>query len=196
MFSTGHEVKLNASTLAGRYYGPAHTDSDISVRFVEADILNASDTFWKGIYPFIDYSTGGQIDGTIAATEANIAYTTDQTIIIPGHGSPVGTCAQRRELRDMLADIRTNVALLKKRGLSLDPIRPQVANIDTPLHEHCLFELGAHLGELWHFGELATWFCAHRRSAFLLTAPHFVCPVAWDRPSPQSPPCKDAEITI
>jgi glyoxylase-like metal-dependent hydrolase (beta-lactamase superfamily II) len=122
VFSTEHEVKLNASTLALRYYGPAHTDSDISVRFVEADILHAGDTFWNGIYPFIDYSTGGHIDGTIAAAEANLASTTDQTIIIPGHGAPVGDRAQLRDFRDMLVDIRTNVAVLKKRGLSLDAI--------------------------------------------------------------------------
>ncbi len=123
-------IKLNGSTLALKYYGPAHTDSDISVRFVEADILHAGDTFWNGIYPFIDYSTGGHIDGTIAAAEANLASTTDQTIIIPGHGTPVGTRMQLREFRDMLVDIRTNVALLKKRRLPLDAIivaRPTAA---------------------------------------------------------------------
>jgi len=35
---------------------------------------------------FIDYSTGGSIDGMIAASDANLAATTDKTIIIPGHG--------------------------------------------------------------------------------------------------------------
>jgi len=40
-----------------------------------------------------------------------------------------------------------------------------------PLHEHCLFKQGIHLGELWYFTELAAWLGAHQRSAFLLTAP-------------------------
>ena len=40
-----------------------------------------------------------------------------------------------------------------------------------PIHEHCLFKLGVHLGELWHFGELARWLRPRGRSAFLLTAP-------------------------
>ena len=131
VFSSEHQVKLNGSTLALTYYGPAHTDSDIAVRFVEADILHAGDTFWNGIYPFIDYSTGGHIDGTIAAAEVNLASTTDRTIIIPGHGAPVGTRAQLREFRDMLVDIRANVAVLKKRGLSLEAIiaaRPTAAH--------------------------------------------------------------------
>ncbi len=122
VFSTEHALKLNGATLALKYYGPAHTDSDISVRFVEADILHAGDTFWNGIYPFIDYSTGGHIDGTISAAEANLAATTDQTIIIPGHGAPVGTRAQLLDFRDMLVDVRANVAALKKRGMSLEAI--------------------------------------------------------------------------
>jgi hypothetical protein len=40
-----------------------------------------------------------------------------------------------------------------------------------PLHEHCLFKLGVHLGELWLLRDLAAWLRANDRSAFLLTAP-------------------------
>lgn len=40
-----------------------------------------------------------------------------------------------------------------------------------PLHEHCLFKLGVHLGELWWFGELQAWLRDNGRNAFLLTAP-------------------------
>lgn len=64
-----------------KYYGQAHTDGDISIRFGEADILHVADTFWIGIYPFIDYSTGGSIDGMIGASGANLAATTEKTII-------------------------------------------------------------------------------------------------------------------
>jgi kynurenine formamidase len=40
-----------------------------------------------------------------------------------------------------------------------------------PLHEHCLFKLCVHLGELWLLAVLAEWLDAHGRSRFLLTAP-------------------------
>jgi len=43
--------------------------------------------FWNRDYPFIDYATGGGIDGHIPAAEANIARVTGKTIVIPGHGS-------------------------------------------------------------------------------------------------------------
>ena len=120
LFATERTLKLNDATLALNYYGPAHTDSDISVRFVEADVLHAADTYWNGVYPFIDYSTGGSIDGLIRAAEANLATTTDSTIVIPGHGPPVSDRAGLQAFRDMLVAVRENVAQLKAQGRSLD----------------------------------------------------------------------------
>ena len=85
-------------------------------RLAEADILHVGDTYWNGIYPFIDYSTGGSIDGMIAASDANLAATTDSTIIIPGHGQAVSNKSELKDFRDMLVDIRDKVAALKKAG--------------------------------------------------------------------------------
>jgi hypothetical protein len=56
----------------------------------------------------------------ITASEANLAATTDKTIIIPGHGQPVSNKSELQEFRDMLVTIRDNVATLKKQGRSLD----------------------------------------------------------------------------
>jgi kynurenine formamidase len=52
-----------------------------------------------------------------------------------------------------------------------------------PLHEHCLFKNGIHLGELWYLTELAKWLRAHRRSRFLLTAPPLRLPGAVGSPA-------------
>ena len=118
VFDDEHHVHHNDTRIALKYYGPAHTDSDISVLFEEADIIHVGDTWWNGFYPFIDYSTGGSIDGMIRATERNLTIITDKTIIIPGHG-PVGNKAGLTEYHDMLVAIRNNVAELKKQGKSL-----------------------------------------------------------------------------
>ena len=120
VFAGEHRLKLNGLSIGLKYYGPAHTDSDISVTFAEANIVHVGDTYWNGIYPFIDYSTGGSIDGMIAASDANLAATTNDTIIIPGHGRPVSNKAELKEFRDMLVAIRENVAKLKKQGRSRD----------------------------------------------------------------------------
>ena len=52
-----------------------------------------------------------------------------------------------------------------------------------PLHEHCLFKNGIHLGELWYLTELATWLRSNGRSRFLLTAPPLRLPGAVGSPA-------------
>jgi glyoxylase-like metal-dependent hydrolase (beta-lactamase superfamily II) len=120
VFADAHKLELNGASIVLKYYGPAHTDSDISVTFTEANVVHVGDTFWNGIYPFIDYSTGGSIDGMIAASDANLAATNDDTIIIPGHGKPVSNRVELQAFRDMLVAIRDNVAKLKKQGRTRD----------------------------------------------------------------------------
>jgi len=107
--------------LALKYYSPAHTDSDISVHFTDADIIDVADTLWNGHFPFIDYSTGGSIDGMIRAAEANVAKVTDKSIVIPGHG-PIGNKSHLIEFRDMLVSVRDKVSTLKREGKSRDEV--------------------------------------------------------------------------
>ncbi|HEY0887512.1 MAG TPA: cyclase family protein [Ramlibacter sp.] len=52
-----------------------------------------------------------------------------------------------------------------------------------PLHEHCLFKNGIHLGELWHLTELARWLRERGRHRFLLTAPPLRLPGAVGSPA-------------
>ena len=111
-------VHLNGTAIELKHYLPAHTDCNISVNFTDADVIHVGDTWWNYYYPFIDYVTGGSIDGTVRAAETNISNTTDSMIIIPGHG-PIGNRSQLIEFRDMLVAIRGAVSKLKKHGNSL-----------------------------------------------------------------------------
>jgi glyoxylase-like metal-dependent hydrolase (beta-lactamase superfamily II) len=122
VFAEQHLVRHAGATLELTHYGPAHTDSDIAVRFREADILHTGDTYWNGVYPMIDYATGGHIDGMIRAAEANLAAAGEDTIVIPGHGAPVSNRAGLRAYRDMLVAIRALVAQAKRGGASLDAV--------------------------------------------------------------------------
>jgi glyoxylase-like metal-dependent hydrolase (beta-lactamase superfamily II) len=114
-FGEKDHTKLNGVTLSMTHYEPAHTDTDISVSFVEADVLHTGDTWFNGIYPFIDYSTGGSIGGMIKAADRNLAASGADTILIPGHG-PIGNRKQLQEYRDVLVVARDKVAALKQQG--------------------------------------------------------------------------------
>jgi glyoxylase-like metal-dependent hydrolase (beta-lactamase superfamily II) len=122
VFQDEHTVHANNSTLALKHYAPAHTDSDISVHFTEADVLHTGDTFWNRNYPFIDYSTGGSIDGQIRAAEANLAKVSATTIVIPGHGAVTTGKADLTLFRDVLVESRDKVAKLKKQGRTLQDV--------------------------------------------------------------------------
>lgn len=122
VFDAEYTVRHGGLTLDLKHYGPAHTDSDISVSFRELDVLHCGDTFWNGAYPMIDYSNGGNIDGMIRAAEANLARASEQTIVIPGHGKPVSNRAELQEYRDMLVGARARVSQAKRDGASLDAI--------------------------------------------------------------------------
>ncbi|MBT3660145.1 MAG: cyclase family protein [Rhodospirillaceae bacterium] len=52
-----------------------------------------------------------------------------------------------------------------------------------PIHRHCLFRLGVHLGEIWHLAELATALQERGRSRCLLTAPPLRMPGAVGSPA-------------
>ena len=119
VFDKEKRLYLNSTTVALSYYGPSHTDGDVSAYFVEAEVLHCGDTWWNGHYPFIDYSTGGNIKGMIKAAEANLARVTEKTIVIPGHGK-IGGKPEMTEYRDMLVTIHDRVAALKKEGKSLE----------------------------------------------------------------------------
>jgi kynurenine formamidase len=51
-----------------------------------------------------------------------------------------------------------------------------------PIHRHCLFRLGVHLGELWYLSELTSALNSRDRSRFLLTAPPLRMPGAVGSP--------------
>jgi kynurenine formamidase len=53
----------------------------------------------------------------------------------------------------------------------------------APLHEHCLFKLGIHLGELWDLTPLAGWLRQNKRFRFFLTAPPLRLPGATGSPT-------------
>ncbi len=114
-------MRFAGETVRIRHYRPSHTDGDLSVYFEKADVLSTGDTFWNGVYPFIDYVTGGSIDGAISAANANLALAKPTTLVVPGHG-PLGDRDQLVAFRDMLVAIRGKVADLKAKGLTADQV--------------------------------------------------------------------------
>ena len=113
---------VNGDDMDAFHVPPAHTDGDAMVYFRKANVLHMGDTFFNGMYPFVDVSTGGSIAGMIAACERGLAMGDASTKIIPGHG-PSGNKSDLKAFRDMLAASRDAVAPLVKAGKTLDEVK-------------------------------------------------------------------------
>jgi cyclase len=121
-FTEGVTFYLNGDTVDVLHVRAAHTDGDALIHFRKANVLHAGDTFFNGFYPFIDASTGGSLDGMIAAADRALGLANDRTRIIPGHG-PIAGRAELRAFRDMLATVRVRLARAKIQGLSAEQVR-------------------------------------------------------------------------
>lgn len=113
----GTKLHLGGQTVEIIHVPPAHTDGDLIVRFVEADVIQTGDTFFHGFYPDIDQPHGGTIDGMIAFYDTLYKMCGPYTKIIPGHG-PVANRENVREYQAMLREVRNRVAKAVAAGMS------------------------------------------------------------------------------
>ncbi|MCV6905363.1 MAG: cyclase family protein [Achromobacter xylosoxidans] len=79
--------------------------------------------------------------------------------------------------------IADNPAVELVRPIGLGDAATPLRRPRLPLHEHCLFKNGIHLGELWWLTPLARWLRANGRHRFLLTAPPLRLPGAVGSPA-------------
>ncbi len=112
-FSDRRSVTMNGELVAVTHVAAAHTDSDVFVHYTRANVLHMGDVFHNGGYPFIDGSTGGNINGMIAGTDRALAMTNARTRIVPGHG-PLSDHAGLLKYRRVIATIRDRVREMKR----------------------------------------------------------------------------------
>src|SRR4030081_1965900 len=116
-FAASYKLQANGETLALHHFAPAHTDTDIYVHFQKASVIQMGDTFFNGMYPYIDPGTGGKITGMIGASGKILSLADNSTKIVAGHG-PLGNKADLTKSRDMLITSRDRVQKLKSAGKS------------------------------------------------------------------------------
>lgn len=137
-FSSTQKIEANGETLMLQYFQPAHTDTDIYIHFQKANVIHMGDTFFNGVYPVMDTSTGGKVNGMLAAADKVLSLADNNTKIVPGHG-PLGNKADLIKSREMLVMARDRVQKLKTAGKSAEEIvaSKPLADLD-PVWGHML----------------------------------------------------------
>lgn len=120
-FEHGLTFHHNGDTVDVFHVPGAHTDGDAIIHFQDAGVFHMGDTFFNGMYPFIDTGSGGSIHGVIAAADAVLQRAGDGDRIIPGHG-PLSDVEDLRAYRDMLIVARDRIQILIDEGKSREDI--------------------------------------------------------------------------
>jgi cyclase len=120
-FTDAVTFHLNGDEIHAFHVPPAHTDGDAIVHFRTANVVHMGDLFFNGMYPFIDVSSGGSIDGMISAAERALGMIDAETKLIPGHG-PLAGRADLTAYRDMLVGVRAAVMKHVSAGWSLERV--------------------------------------------------------------------------
>jgi glyoxylase-like metal-dependent hydrolase (beta-lactamase superfamily II) len=120
-FEDRFQLFFNNEELTLGYIPPAHTDTDIYIHYQKGNVLHLGDIWFNGFYPFIDASTGGNIDGMVTAASSALDLADNETKIAPGHG-PLGDKAGLTQYHHMLATVHDRVQALKSSGKSVQEV--------------------------------------------------------------------------
>ncbi len=97
----------------------AHTNGDIVIHYTTVNVIHTGDVLFNGLYPFIDRSSGGNLDNFIKAQKKILALTDNNTKIIPGHG-PLANKKDLIASIDMLEFAKNSIADLIAKGKTED----------------------------------------------------------------------------
>jgi cyclase len=120
----GSEPKGNPLTVDGEpiqygYLLQAHTDGDMYVFFPKSNVLAIGDIISGSGWPFIDWWTGGWINGIVSGLDILLKVADDQTRIIPGQG-PILTKADLESQRKIFGNISQRLRTLMFGGKNVE----------------------------------------------------------------------------
>jgi glyoxylase-like metal-dependent hydrolase (beta-lactamase superfamily II) len=111
---------VNGDEIEVIHTGGGHTDGDSVILWRRANVLHTGDLMMNGLgFPFIDISSGGNVEHLLRSLDQMVAMTDGETVIIPGHGE----LADRLDLiawRRMIASAVDRVERLKDAGRTLE----------------------------------------------------------------------------
>jgi cyclase len=101
------------------YLLQAHTDGDIYVFFPKSNVLVIGDVISGAGWPFVDWWTGGWINGIVSGLETLLKVANDQTRVVTGQG-PVLTRADFESQHKMFSNISQRLRTYMFGGKNVD----------------------------------------------------------------------------
>ena len=128
-FEDSIKFHLNNHEIKVLHQSHAHTDGDSIVLFKSANVIHTGDIFFNKMYPFMDASSEGAVNGMIRSVEMIMNLSDDQTVIIPGHG-PLANKKDLQVFHTMLTTVTKRMQKLINKGKTLEQIVAMKPNAD------------------------------------------------------------------
>lgn len=130
-FSESINFHLNGYDTHVFHTANAHTDGDAVILFENANVIHTGDTFFNGMFPFIDLNNHGSLKGYINAQKKILSLSNNKTKIIPGHGS----LANNKDLSASIEMLETSKRLIEDL-IALNKSEEQVVKINPLSNYH------------------------------------------------------------
>lgn len=121
-FEQGISLYFNGEKIQVQHMSAAHTDGDAVVYFKGANVVHMGDLYFNGIFPFVDLSSGGSVDGVLAGVKTALLTMDADTKVIPGHGA-LSNKAELQSYAAMLAQSLRLVGEQKQLGKTLAQVQ-------------------------------------------------------------------------
>jgi len=115
-------VHLNGEDIRALHFPAGHTDGDSIIFFPKANVVHMGDDYVRYGFPFIDVTSGGSVQGMIAACEKVIPMLPPDVKVIPGHGQ-LSNLDEVREYIQMLKGTTSAVQAALTQGSTLDQMK-------------------------------------------------------------------------
>ena len=115
-------VHFNGEEIRAIHYPRGHTDGDGVIFFTRSNVVHMGDEFVTNRFPFIDFNSGGSVEGLVKNIGDVLGKLPADVKIIPGHG-PLSTIDDLKRYHQMLVETVDLVRKQAQTGKSLDEIK-------------------------------------------------------------------------
>ena len=85
-FDDSLSIHFNDEEIRVIHFPNSHTDGDSVIFFTGSNVVHMGDLFFSGRFPYVDLSSGGDVEGLIGHIEKLLTELPPDVKLIPGHG--------------------------------------------------------------------------------------------------------------
>lgn len=125
-FDNTYVTKVGNENVRCYYYGPAHTNGDSIVHFLESNVAHIGDLVFNRRFPYIDMGAGASIKNWIKVHDQILAQFDNETLFIVGHAGQGYDVVVKKEDIKAFQNYLTKLLELGEKSIASGKTKEQV----------------------------------------------------------------------